>query len=295
MGSPIRVTGTYPQGVRKTYWVEFSDGFGVEVSDHHLWCVTSENLSDPIILQTLDLFRHPHNFSGKGWLTPHYQIPLVEPVQFDPQKNLLTTDYYILGMFLLSVESTQEVFSVSVSQSESQQINSKITNITDTFSWISETDNKCTLIVRQGSEVDLELRRGVVELTNVKTLRLTDAIKFASPADRLSFLQGVLDISSDIELRVSFQTQSLSNDMIELVQSLGGIATLSHSDRFELKICLPKTISPFQTLMKAQLFQNTSNSYFPIRYIQRVVPCRDTEVVCISVDSSDHLYVTEHV
>jgi SWI/SNF-related matrix-associated actin-dependent regulator 1 of chromatin subfamily A len=102
-------------------------------------------------------------------------------------------------------------------------------------------------------------------------------------------------------------SERLCDDVIEIVHSLGGIArkksrTTNYTYKGEKKegkksyrvnIKLPSGMNPFKLKRKYDLY-NTPEKYKVGRYIKDIKFEGNGEAICISVDSPDKLYVTEH-
>lgn len=141
---------------------------------------------------------------------------------------------------------------------------------------------------------------------------IPDIYKYASLEDRIALLQGLMDTDGTIKKRgeASYCTTSkqLALDMIELVRSLGGRATLCSRDRigkvsyindhevinkrisYEFTVSLPKNINPFFISRKA--------SRHKCAYIHRV-GIKSIEYIgekltqCILIENPEHLYITD--
>jgi phosphate starvation-inducible protein PhoH and related proteins len=120
-----------------------------------------------------------------------------------------------------------------------------------------------------------------------------------SPDVRLAVLQGLLDSDGDPvtqpwrTCRIQFTTvfDQLRDDMVFLVQSLGGIA-YDRSDAHLLEIRLPAGVVPFRLARKAAKYAVTGGGRV-MRFIDRIDPEGTEEAVCIQVAAADSLYVTE--
>lgn len=150
---------------------------------------------------------------------------------------------------------------------------------------------------------------------------IPDLYKYSCIDDRIELLRGLMDTDGTIKNRsggcCSFTTISkqLANDVIELVQSLGGRATYSIRDRinegrknividhngkerlivskyvsYELNISLPQEINPFYIPRKANRFKPKYMHYVGIKSIE---PVCEKEVQCILVEDPEHLYITD--
>jgi len=110
-------------------------------------------------------------------------------------------------------------------------------------------------------------------------------------------------------LGIEFSTISkqLCDDVVEIVQTLGGIArvktripTYTYNGEkkkgklaYRVNIKLPKGMNPFRLKRKAERYVEPTK-YPTGRYIKNIEKVGFEDSVCISVDSPDKLYVTEH-
>jgi len=136
----------------------------------------------------------------------------------------------------------------------------------------------------------------------------------SSIEDRIDLLRGLMDTDGTIKNNgeMSFCTTSLklANDMVELVQSLGGRATIHERNRigksniingvkiiakrvsYEFTISLPGEINPFFLKRKANRHNKNKNpSKISIKSIDFV---GEKEVQCILVENPEHLYLTDN-
>jgi intein/homing endonuclease len=150
---------------------------------------------------------------------------------------------------------------------------------------------------------------------------IPDLYKYSSIDDRIELLRGLMDTDGTIKNRYggccSFTTISkqLADDVIELVQSLGGRATYRIRNRinneknhvvidyrgkerlivtknvsYDLNISLPKEINPFYISRKANRFNPKYMHYVGIKSVE---PVCEKEVQCILVEDPEHLYITD--
>ncbi len=118
--------------------------------------------------------------------------------------------------------------------------------------------------------------------------------------DRVALLQGILDAAGRPghrrgQLTLTTSSSRLANDVVELVELLGGTARKAKTahpglDR-RLKLRLPAWIRPFQDPTKAARYRPGPGPY---RAIAQVDYVGDKPARCILVDADDHLYVTRH-
>ena len=125
---------------------------------------------------------------------------------------------------------------------------------------------------------------------------------FASSANRIALLQGLLDTDGSTPSRdpytveFSSNSETLSRNVTFLVQSLGGTAKLNqrgNGKSYRLYIKLPPVVAPYRLSRKARLYK-PATKYLPRRAIVAVEYAGESEAQCIAVDSKSHLYVTDH-
>jgi hypothetical protein len=123
--------------------------------------------------------------------------------------------------------------------------------------------------------------------------------KYASVEDRVALLQGLFDANGSIDKRgrIDFSTMShgLAEDVVFLVRSLGGWTRLPERPTngllsYRLLINLPEEISPFRLTRKRSRCRAAKTDY-PTRSIHQVEPVGEAEMVCLSVDAPDGLFV----
>jgi phosphate starvation-inducible protein PhoH len=101
----------------------------------------------------------------------------------------------------------------------------------------------------------------------------------------------------------SSSSKKLALDVIEIVNSLGGIAHLTekltffkgveHKLSYFLYINLPEGIAPFKLKRKLDRYK-PNTKYSPKRYISNVAKIGKEECQCILVDNDEHLYLTKN-
>jgi hypothetical protein len=134
---------------------------------------------------------------------------------------------------------------------------------------------------------------------------------YGSVSQRLALLQGLVDNDGTVSqdgMTVEYNTSSkqLSDDVIRLVRSLGGVITFStrnptYTYKGEIKvgnvdhrirIKLPNNMCPVKIPTKVKRFVANSK-YPPAISIANIVDNGTAECTCIAVDAEDHLYVTK--
>ncbi len=301
-GEPHRVLGVYPQGERQSYRVTMSDGGTTECCDEHLWATLS-----PL-----------HKFRGKeatvrplseirerlrdGAGNRQHFLPLCEPVQFAPQDAPLPLDPYLLGLLLGDGGLTSRTPVLTTADPE----------IVETLAAILPEG----VVPKLSGKYDYRLSGGVRGRPNPLTVALRelglmgkyshekhvpDAYLFASVASRTALLQGLLDTDGSPTGRggIDFSVSSpdLAEAVVFLIRSLGGTArlrprTTTHRMAYRVTGRVPNEIPAFRLSRK---LRNDPDyvKYGPCRAIDKVEPCGVKQMVCISIDSPDQLYVTD--
>jgi hypothetical protein len=320
-GKPHRVTGVYPQGVRDMYRMHFTDGTYLDSGAEHLWSVHSAVQKDRghpgLIKSTAELMAEPLRDSA-GNLRRY--IPLITaPLEMDiglprpvPPYTLgaLLGDGSILDSTPELCDAEGTVAAEIAAELEAFGFHGLVLARYDHKSYsIKDTQQRPNRLSEALKEIGVHGHRAWEKF-------VPDAYKYG-PADvRIAVLQGLLDTDGsqcDTRSRCSIEFCSTSHqlmlDVQWLVESLGGTAriakprrtTFSHKGEkregrtsWRMSIQLPPWVTnPFRMERKRNLYQPRTK-YHPTRGITAIEPAGQEEAVCISVDSPDKLYVTEH-
>jgi phosphate starvation-inducible PhoH-like protein len=325
-GRPTTVLGVYPQGVKEVFRVVAQDGASTLCCGEHLWTVyTPEDRNrrgQPRVLATRDMIgrlrrAHQHRF----------ELPLLShPVEFAARD--VPMDPYALGLLLgdgcLTGKTTP-----SFSTSDAELVLGLGREL---------GDHAVDLVARTGTDYTLRHvagGRGGLRIANPVTVILRDLqlcgtrshTKFIpdlylrnSARVRLALLQGLLDTDGGPVLqakrtcRTQYTTTSprLSDDVVFLVRSLGGIAycrrrpaagrkpgrardrDVEHRhDACIVDIRLPPGMMPFRLPRKRDAYVEAGGGGRPMRYIENIEAAGHQDAVCIRVAAEDSLYVTD--
>jgi hypothetical protein len=325
-GHSTIITGVFPRGIRLTYRVEFDDGFGVEVSDDHLWEVHNPHfgkriLSTKSMLSKLPLVTQPglDSFYLDEGGRPKWNIPIVAPVHYAVSDLPLPIPPYTLGVFAQCACLQKDSVYFRVREDRLKLIlghpdfSRIFDELRDELRWsnpsIPSNEYECK---GQGFSVDQQsLLTSLCKIYGIKDkestvccdFELNDVYLRSSIESRVALLQGILDSSGIIEekfISLFSHSKSLSNSIVELVQSLGGLAVITahkggDSYRCAIRISLPSTIKPFSSFSLQTQYSLLREKYdMKVRSIVKIAPLRFTDVMCISVSAVNHLYVTEN-
>jgi hypothetical protein len=307
-GKPTKIKGVFPKNEKNYYNITFTDGTIVESCDEHLWAVQTTNhkkRGNGFLVKELKELMNDLTYGSKG--NVKWYIPMVKPVEFNPKQILL--DPYLLGVILGDGGISQS--SVTITNIDTELINEINTRLPNNHH-LNSSDNIHYNIVTSN------YRNGVKKLLfNFNLIGLTSENKFI-PEDykynsiniRLELLQGLLDTdgycNKDGTIQYYSVSKKLSDDVKEIVQSLGGVARqsskigkykkngliISCKRCFILTINLPQNIIPFKLSRKINRLKKCKK-YKPSRGIKKIEFSRKTFGQCISVEAEDQLYVID--
>ena len=274
-GRPTEVRGVFPQGFKEIYRVFAQDGSSTLASGDHLWSVytrADRRRGKPArVLQTKEMIG---NLRAAHY--HRFELPLLSaPVTFAPRPVPL--DPYALGLLLgdgCITCATTPSFATNDPESAGARPSTKF--IPDDY-------------LLNSAEVRLALLQGLLDAEGgpVTQHGRTCRIQFATVSERLC------------------------DDMVFLVQSLGGIAywrtrpaegckpsraqdrdVAPRFDAYVVDVRLPPGMIPFRLARKAAQYDAAGGGR-PMRFIERIEPAGTEEAVCIQVAAADSLYVTE--
>lgn len=326
------VTGIYPQGVKDVYEITFSDGTTARCGLEHLWKVVDmdhmelhKNAPKEEVLTTECLLSRSL-LSGRNRKF-RYKIPVCKPIEFERKDTFISP--YLMGCLLgdgcfsgkhyISITSADNLI-IDIFKNELLKNNYKL-------SPKKCKNNKCIdfdiLPINRGYKnkyVD-EIKKLNLLGTYSDTKFIPDVYLYNDVESRTALLQGLLDTDGglhkskqrdgQISYSLEFSTTSakLRDDIIWLVQSLGGTATYirrasqykdKHDiikkclDHYRIKIRLPEEIIPFKLDRKLIPYKNTMHIQ-PYRYIAHIEKLdKKEECQCIMVGSEEHLYITDN-
>lgn len=323
-GGFSRVTGVFPQGIKEVFRIQFSDGSSTLCCDDHLWNVQSCDMvrskgpdwaTMPLSEVRKTYIRH-RKVSDRvpSGMEMRYKIPLVKPVEFFPVREPLPIDPYALGLLLgdgcLSTRSI--IFSCpDVQLQESlKSLLPKPCHLKGA-GWNGGIDFRI-VGERQFNPTLIALRSMDLGECKSEEKFIPEMYKFASVNDRLSIIQGLMDTDGFAagSSCVEYVTVSpiLADDVKFIVNSLGGtvsinekLPTFTYNGEkrqgqlaYRIIVKLPEGMNPFRLERKLEKYIKTSqNRYKPRRMIVDIQSEGVAECQCISVDSPDHLYVTD--
>ena len=318
-GQSINVIGVYPQGIKKLCKITFSDGHSIKVCEDHLWNVKlNGGTKGYITLSVKDLLDSTKTitYTGTGknikkeyTISTYYKdkqnrnkwsIPIVDPIGFNFSKKL-PINPYLLGLLLGDGGLSQK--SIRFSTVDTELINSIEYILEDDLLIKKVKNSNCdyAIITKLGSRNSLTKRLKELGLKGKRSEDkfIPQEYMYATGSCRLSLLQGLMDTDgsySNHGAEFYSSSKKLAYQVVELVQSLGGIAKIrckktTHLDSYIVRVLLPDHLNPFVLKRKKEIYKP---SQVFSRYITNIEYVDNAEAVCISVDAPDNLYVTEH-
>lgn len=303
-GKATNVLGVYPQGVRPSFRVTFSDGVSVICDEDHLWSVRTkvQKLRDePYRVMSLK------EIAASGLRQPSQQgfkyfIPMVQPIEF--KGSALSVDPYLLGVLIGDGGLTGDSAKFSTADDEMLDL---VSAVLPENTWLSQSSGYDWRISaregRGGNPLVGMLKKLGLMGKRSETKFIPEEYQFANVQDRISLLQGLLDTDghvrpADNNIEYCTVSEQLAEDVAFLVQSLGGKAAIRTKPTtgqlaYRMSIALPIGIKPFRLTRKASVYKDRPK-YQPSRTIVAIEEWGTAEMVCIKVDAPDSLFVIEH-
>jgi phosphate starvation-inducible PhoH-like protein len=322
-GRPTPVLGVYPQGRKEVFRLHAQDGASTLCCAEHLWMVaTPEDRrrgKRGRVVETREMIgslRRAHQH--------RYELPLLEaPVEVEPHS--VPMDPYALGLLLgdgCLTTRTTPTFTTNdlelVAALEAALEGIELRRKGDADYVLRHVDgHRGGVIV--ANPVTLTLRELGLAGTRSNTKFVPEVYLHNESAVRLAVLQGLLDadggpvVQRGRTCRIQYSTcsETLRDDVVYLVRSLGGVAyartraaagrppgrakgrPVHHrSDAFVIDIRLPSGLEPFRLERKRALYEQFGGGR-PMRFVEAIEPAGEMETVCIQVAAADSLYVTE--
>ncbi|MET9104027.1 PhoH family protein [Streptomyces antibioticus] len=322
-GEPTPVLGVYPQGEKDVYRVTAQDGSWTLCCGEHLWTVRTRDdkrRDKPWrVLETQEMIGNLRAGHARRYELPMLTAPVSLPEREVPM------DPYALGLLLgdgcLTGSTTPSFATADPELAEALgaalpgvAVRHKggpdyVLNRLRSPGDVMTLENPVTRVLRE-----LDLLR-----TRSHTKFIPDDYLYNSAEVRLAVLQGLLDsdggpvTQQDRTCRIQYTTTSilLRDDVVSLVQSLGGVAYTRRRaaegrkpgrargrdveyrhDAHAIDIRLPEGIEPFRLARKRDKYLAAGGGGRPMRFIDSIEPAGREETVCIQVAAEDSLYVT---
>jgi superfamily II DNA or RNA helicase len=310
-GKKTKVLGVFPQGLKKVYRMQFSNGDSVECCGEHLWKVNATyDKWMGKVLSTDEIRKKVKCPNGAN----RYNIETPKNINF--RKRKVRLDPYFMGL-LLGDGSFRSQGAIRISSSDEEIIEYVSSSLSEGYSLFA--CGRYDYRISCGRRGKGTPKNPYVE--SIKKMGLQGLHSWSKfvPKEymvndfktRLSVLQGLMDSDGHIDKKggISFVTTSerLANDVCWLVKSLGGIPYKSKTIKnftyksekkqgrpaFVINFSLPEGVCPFRlsrkkTRMKTKRRQLKNRTICGVKYVGK------KECQCILVEDADHLYITDN-
>ena len=289
-GEPTRIVHVDPQGVIPLRRVHFDDGSSVVAGAGHLWEIKRKGRFPRV--ETTDWIRKQGYQDRDGYM---WRLPIIDPVNY-PARDL-PLDPYLMGTLI-----------ANGSMKTGPIITTPDTHVID------ELERRGVFLNKHQVDEKWCPRWGVPGIRDVlrelgmwdvgsRDKRIPRVYLEAPDTARLDLLRGLMDGDGSSRgggRRVcKYHTTSpgLSDDVAELVWSLGGRAKQHTTDRrhedkpieYEVGILMPEGISPFLSPRKVR-DEHPRRTFKPRRAIVDIEDVADGPATCIQVDAEDGLF-----
>lgn len=314
-GLVSKVVGVFPQGIKELYKITFSDNSNVICCDEHLWNVQSTNhryRNSPYRTKiTNELRKTPLQYKNGN---NKWYIPTIKPIQNFNNNYKFIIDPYIMGCLLGDGHFHKKYITFSSADIDiikhiKELCPNEITlskNKTSKYDYLFINKTKNTINIFNREIIKLGLYN---KLSNSKFI--PTEYKLSNIQDRIKLLQGLMDtdgwsLKRDHNLQYGTTSEKLKDDVIFLINSLGGTVTVSikkpkytYKDIIKngllfyiLTIKLPDDITPF-TLKRKLITRKRKVKYVPYKAIKSIEYYKKDNAVCISTNSKDELFITD--
>lgn len=319
-GNPTKVIGVYPQGILDKYELTFNDNSKTNCGLNHLWLTAktiNKKTKEPHwkVLSLKEILKDGIVRKYGTKTKSKWRIPLTMPVNFEKQEHII--DPYILGTLIGNGYLCGNTIEYIGSPNDffiTDKIKKLINNKNISFENCTTKNQTCNHYRFIKNNERNEYKKEIIRLgLNVKSgdKFIPKEYLFDSVENRIKLLNGLMDTdgSSSPGNKITYSTTSkqLVENIIELVQSLGGMAWCHVYNRIgEVKECRGKKyiiksleyiinitlndICPFSLPRKAKNWRKTKFQ----KYLVNVKKIQPAESVCFRVDNKDGLFLIEN-
>jgi DNA modification methylase len=315
-GFATKVAGVYPHESRPMYRVGFSDGVSIDCDGRHLWTVKTmaarfrDGESTTITTEQMERIGAKSPSGGCRWsipMIPHAEFAAGEPLPIDPYTlGVLLGDGMLSSRGVVGVCTEAEIAeSMPLPQLHFAEKLPKSERGNDVAAYhVRCKEWHRNDVLESCRELGIAGKRAWEKSIPAKYL-------FASRADRISLLQGLMDTDGSHGTTGGCRFATTSPDLAKgiqfLVESLGGMCRIKKSvgNKYLHKgeqrqgrpthCCIPRLpvdICPFRMPRKANKWKPLARTIH--RRIVSIEKIDSDQCTCITVATSDGLFVTEH-
>lgn len=303
-GNSQEILKIHRRGLQRAFRVSFSDGSSTVCSADHLW--TLNNRGGQTVTRSLSELIKDMKATDDQWRLPTFRLMGGEyKLPYDLSPYLLGAMLGDGGMTTRGATFCNDDLSIVAAVQSVLPVNHQIKHRTGIIYGIVNTRTKENLVIRGLKEVGVWGHRGPEKFIPKQCFEM-------SLEDRYALLQGLLDTDGSVNgssIRFGSASRKLANDVIDLVRSLGGYATLYISDRPGHRL-EGRTLPPqksfcevcisglsAKTLFRSQEKLSRCTPYARYKFRHRrlidVTELNDVRMQCITVSNDDGLYITD--
>lgn len=286
-GKKSLVTGIYPQGIKDVYTITFSDGSTAECGEEHLWNIkTREQKTYKTVMLK--------NFKDKIFIgsssKAKYSIPITKPVDFDEVK--VPIDPFVFGVLLTIGFFNKKI----IATIENQNVLNYVCQLMK--------DNNISYSLKD-NQINFNLTKELKELglygKKTKDKFIPSNYLYNSIDQRYALLTAILSFAHITKKEtpiVTVSSKQFAEDFKLLVQSLGGICLVSRHKNNEnnfiyyCSVIIKNKKDLF--LFRKEKFNKKDVKNNLSRKIVSIVKTRKEKCVCISIQASHGLYLTDN-
>ena len=315
-GGISNVVGVYPQGEKDSYKIHFNDGTFTKCGLEHLWNVRDANRrqrnkgwtvkSLKELIESKLEYKASSSRKNKNPILK-WEIPITEPVYYSQKKYLI--DPYIMGMIIGDGNLCSGSITISIPDLQFETVENILKKLPKEYILSENRSATCPRYSIIKSKYNKSLNNDFIQKIKKFNLNVRSEKKFipniyklGSKNQRKELLKGLMDSDGSCSKNgINFHSSSkrLSEDVVELVQSLGGIAKLKSYNRtdeskgIEYRVNIKVPFCPFHLESKKKEWNPIKSNYIS-KYISKIEFCKKEEQQCIAVDSKDNTYLTDN-
>lgn len=324
-GQPVKVTQVFSQGLKRAFRISFADQSSVICGGGHLWTYKNSNGNGSKYWKTDELRtimeKGISRKSKNGRTVNKFKVPVNETLSSN--KINYQTDPYLVGAFIGNGCLREDVLTLS---SNDRFINEKVKNLLNAsdIKYLKDSYSLCFNLPSDSkknkrmyyytSDVFSHLPELYNKYSHEKSI--PDIYKQGSVEQRWALIQGLFDTDGSISksngrynVRYDTTSKKLAKDIREVLNSLGFMSTMTEYQRgnetglknkeYVLKIKAQNKDKHlfFSTPIKkniaieSQLYEKEREKKYDSIHITSIEDLGyESEMSCIMVDDSEHLY-----
>ena len=312
-GKECEVLEIFPHKQKDIYEIEFTDGSKTNCGLEHLWIVQTKNHirrnQGWQVLSLQQILDYGVEWKYNKYHSYKFRIPIANPVEYSKKEYFIHP--YLLGMLIGDGNLCNSSIRISIPNNEIESVERLSLLLDENYHFTVHKTTSCPQYSIVGKTVQrINLYNREIKRLNLnvhgKDKFIPQEYLFGSVEQRKELLKGLMDSDGTISKernKISYSTTSkkLAEDVILLVQSLGGLASLCTLDRRKEGRCIEYSVSmqipfcPFKLKRKCERYtiDSTHNKYL-VKSIKSVRFLKKADAMCIKVNSDDESYLTNN-